>query len=65
MELARSIEVIFDQLRFGLRLVVLVKRIVIFQWLSTVIQRSNVIRINNRLPLAIQAGGLTRIDIRN
>ena len=37
---------------------------VIFQWLSAVIQRSNVIRINNRLPLAIQACGLTRIDIR-
>src|SRR5260370_24616069 len=64
-ELAGSIEIIFDQLRFGLRLVVLVKRMVIFQRLSTVVQRSNIIRINYRLPLAIQASGLTRIDIRD
>src|ERR1700731_3982280 len=63
MELARSIEIIFNQLRFGLRLVVLVKRVVIFQRLSTVVQPPNIIGINNCLPLAIQTGGLTRVDI--
>src|SRR6266852_3814478 len=65
MELAGSIEIILDELRFGLRLVVLVKRMAIFQWLSTVVQRSNIVWIDNRLPLAIQAGRLTRIDIRD
>jgi hypothetical protein len=38
---------------------------VIFQWLSTVVECPDIIRIDNRLPLAIQAGRLTRIDIRN
>jgi hypothetical protein len=48
-----------------LRLVVLIKRISILQWLSPVVQRSNIVRIDNRLPLAIQANGPTRIDIRD
>src|ERR1700688_1485627 len=65
MQLARSTEIIFDQLRFRLRFVVLVKRMVIFQWLSTVVQPPNIIGINNCLPLAIQAGRLTRVDIRD
>ena len=63
MELARSIEIIFDQLGFGLRFVVPVKGMVILQRLSTVVKSPNVIRINEGLPLAIQVSGVTRTDI--
>jgi len=38
---------------------------VIFQRLSAVVQGSNIIGIDNRLPLAVQTGCLTRIDICN
>src|ERR1700722_2818274 len=65
MEPAGRIEIVLDQLRFGLRLVVLVKRVVVLEGLSTIVQRSDIIRINNHLPWAVQAGGLTRVDIRD
>src|SRR2546430_9434171 len=59
------IEIVFHQLRLGLRFVVLEKRVGVGQGPGTVVQLPNVIRIDDHLPRAIQAPYLAPIDIAN
>src|SRR5882762_10394458 len=59
------VEIVFHQLRLGLRFVVLEKRVVVVQRPGTVVQLPNIIRIDDHLPRAIQAPHLAPIDIGN
>src|SRR5882672_8692163 len=59
------IEIVFHQLRLGLRIVALEKRVVVVQGPGTVVQLPDIIRIDDHLPRAIQAPHLAPIDIGN
>src|SRR5712692_5552975 len=65
IELAGMIEIVFHQLRLGLRFVVLEKSVVVVQGPGTVVQLPDIIRIDDHLPRAIQAPYLASIDIGN
>src|ERR1700690_1350264 len=64
-KLAGSVEVIFHQLRSGLRFVILIESAIARQRLCAIVQRSNVVRVHNRLPLAVQIRCLAPVDIGN
>ncbi len=57
------IEIVFHQFGFRLWFIVLEKRVVVFEGLGTIIQRSDIVRIDDHVPGAIQACVVTSTDI--